>query len=147
MPKELAQKAHRWSCCVFAINIVVALVAIGAVASSIVARRDLTPALGLALSIVVAHVATISPFLRKPRLALFVDDAPCSPPIEQGDTPSWFLRVGIVNYGLRPARDCVGRLLGVWTAQGQQLMKFDPLTLFWARQDRDHTGLDRKSVV
>ena len=121
-------------------SILVGLLAINVLVWSMRTGGDFVAASGLALSVLVAHVATIRPLLRKPRLDLFVGDVPCSPPDAENDTASWFIRLGIVNYGLTPARDCVGRLLSVWTAEGEQLIKFDPLTLFWARQDNNHTG-------
>ena len=140
MPKKLERRVRGWSLLVSGVSIVIFLLVIGIVGWSVCTRQDLIAAIGLSLSVVVAYVATIKPFLEKPRLCLFIDDVRCSPPTIQNDTASWFIRLGIVNYGLTPAKDCVGRVFEVWTAQGEQLMKFDPLTIFWVRQDKDHTG-------
>lgn len=142
MSTQLMRSTQRWSLFVnFIIRAGVALLAINAFVWGMRSRSDFVSASALALSIVVGYVGTIRPLLRKPRLALFIDDrVPCSPPVTVNDTPSWFLRVGVVNCGLTPARDCVGRLLEVRTAESERLPKFDPLTLYWARQDNDHTG-------
>jgi len=141
MPKEARQKTDRWSRFVSIIRrVVVPLVVIGAVACSACTGGGPIAGIALAVSIAVAYVASIEPLLKKPRLALFKVDVRCSPPDALDDMASWFLRVGIVNYGLTPATDCVGRLLEVRTAEGEQLMKFDPLTLFWARQDKNGGG-------
>jgi hypothetical protein len=147
MPKEFERLTHRWFLLVSVVSIVVIpLLVVGVVVWSVLTHQDLIAAIGLALSVVVAYVATIRPFLEKPRLTLFRDSVRCSPPTLQNDTASWFVRLGIVNYGLRPAKDCVGRVFEVWTAQGEQLMKFDPLTLFWARQDNNHTGFSPVAI-
>jgi len=141
MPKKLEGWVHWWSLLVSGVSIVVVpMLVIGVVVWSVCTRQDLMAAISLSLSVAVAYVATIKPFLEKPRLRLFIDDVRCSPPIEPDDTASWFIRLGIVNYGLTPAKDCVGRVFEVWTAQGERLMKFDPLTLFWTRQDNKNTG-------
>lgn len=71
----------------------------------------------------------------QPRLQLTPDEIRCSPPTLDGDHPSWFVRIRVTNYGLRVARGCTGRLLEVWTSSGIRVDKFDPLTLYWARQD------------
>lgn len=140
MSRELERWIRGWPLFVWGVSIVVVpLFVIGVVVWSVCTRQDSIAAIGLSLSVVVAHVATIRPFLEKPRLRLFIDDVRCYPATMQNDTASWFIRLGIANYGLRPARDCVGRVFEVWTAQGERLMKFDPLTLFWARQDNEHT--------
>jgi len=142
MPKELALRTQRWSRFVSLVSVIAALLAINAVVWGMRAIGDLVAAFSLGSSIVIGFVATIRPFLLKPRLDLFVPDPQCSKPSEEKDTASWFVRLGIVNYGLTPAKDCVGRLLSVWTAEGEQLTKFDPLTLFWARQDKESTGFN-----
>ncbi len=147
MPRRLKRKIRCWNCFVAIIGYVgVPFLVIGVVVVSIYTRQDLIAALGLALSIAVAYFAAIRPLLRKPCLDLFIDKVRCSRPTEQNDTASWFIRLGVVNYGLTPAKDCVGRVIEVWTEQGEQLMKFDPLTLFWARQDKDHTGFNPVTI-
>jgi len=105
----------------------------------LVSGWDPLPTFSLALSITVAYLATIRPFLMRPRLRLALDQIRCSAPTVSGDSPSWFIRLRVTNYGLSTAKDCTGRLLGVSTHNGLRLLKFDPLTLYWARQDH-HTG-------
>lgn len=114
--------------------ILLVIVAIG------IGAQDTAAITGLVLSIATAYITTIRPLLRKPRLNLFIDEVRCSIPTLQGDTASWFIRLGVMNYGLTTAKGCVGRIIGIWTEQGEQIKKFDPLTLFWTRQDGRHTG-------
>jgi len=117
--------------------LVVLVVALGIM--PLVSDWDPLPTFTLALSITVAYLATIRPFLMRPRLRLALDQIRCSAPTVSGDSPSWFIRLRVTNRGLSSAKDCAGRLLGVRTYNGLRLLKFDPLTLYWARQDH-HTG-------
>ena len=48
---------------------------------------------------------------------------------------SWFLRLKIVNDGLTPAKNCVGRLIEVRDKNNKQLDRFDPFNLYWSRQN------------
>lgn len=91
--------------------------------------------IGLALSAYLAYTTTVKPFLRKPRFHIAVD-LQWSSPTQSGETGSWFYRLRIENYGLTPAEGCVGRLLDVWTSSRQRIGKFDPLNLYWTRQDQ-----------
>ncbi len=77
---------------------------------------------------------------------MFRDEIRCSAPTDKNDTASWFVRLGIINCGLTEAKACIGRIVGVWTEQGEQLKKYDPLTLFWARQDATRTGFIRVNI-
>jgi hypothetical protein len=90
---------------------------------------------GLILSILTLYITTLRPFLRKPRLSLCLEHQWSEPHVEN-DTGSWFYRCRIENYGLAVAEDCVGRLIGVWTADGKKIKKFDPLFLYWSRQGK-----------
>lgn len=102
-------------------------------------NRDPLPLLSLILSVAVAYLATIRPHLRRPKLLVALDEIRCSAPTISEDSPSWFVRLRVTNSGLSAAVNCSARLLAVCTASGIRLEKFDPLTLYWARQDR-HTG-------
>ena len=128
-----------WSFLVTSVDVVI-LLTIATLGLGIFVAQDQVAFIGLILSIATAHFTTIRPFLRKPRLKLVVDEIRCSAPTLQGDTASWFIRLGIMNYGLTMAKSCVGRAIGIWTEQGERLKKFDPLTLYWSRQDSSHTG-------
>lgn len=128
-----------WTFLVNTIDALVMLLVVS-IGATIFLVQDKVAFIGLVLSIAIAHITTIRPFLRKPRLRLIVDDIRCSAPTEQGDTASWFIRLAIQNYGLAIARNCTGRILSVWAEKGDQLKKFDPLTLYWSRQDANHTG-------
>jgi hypothetical protein len=44
----------------------------------------------------------------------------------------------VLNYGVTSAKNCVGRLLEIYTEDGKRLEKFDPMTLYWQRQDGNH---------
>jgi hypothetical protein len=56
--------------------------------------------------------------------------------IEIGAKRRWFIRLKVVNSGQHPAKKCVGRLIEVRNEKGKKLDRFDPLNLYWARQDR-----------
>lgn len=146
MLKKLEKQSTRWSFVVNAIDIIVAIALISISGLFMIQDKDIVATAGLIISIAIAHITTIRPFFRKPQLKMFIDEIRCSPPTLQGDTASWFIRLGIMNYGLSMAKDCVGRIVGVWTEQGEQLKKFDPLTLFWARQDIKHTGFSPVNI-
>ncbi len=141
MPTEPRRKTQMWWYFVSLVRFVVLpLVLIALVACIVYARVDRTAGVALLVSIALGYIATVERLLRKPYLASFLPDPQCSKPSDENDAASWFIRVGVVNYGLTPAKECVGRLLEVRSADGQHLAKFDPLTLFWARQDRENTG-------
>ena len=93
----------------------------------------------LLLSVTVAYLATLRPFLRRPILKLTLDEIRCSQPTVSGESPSWFVTVRVENVGLMLAREWTGRPLSICTHDGAPLPKFDPLTLYWARHDH-HTG-------
>jgi hypothetical protein len=63
-----------------------------------------------------------------------------SPPTEDeieiyGAGISWFLRLKIVNNGLTPAKNCIGRLIEVRDGNNRQFDRFDPFSLYWMRQN------------
>lgn len=91
---------------------------------------------GLMISIPTVYATTVRPLLRKPRLESGDDVDPQWSEPRPDDTGSWFYRLKIENYGLTTAKGCFGRLIDVWTAEREQIRKFDPLNLFWARQSR-----------
>lgn len=88
----------------------------------------------LALSL--AYLTTIRPRLMKPDVLLWAESRPPWSPnnIVDNDQGSWYLRIVVANCGLVPARNCVGRLIGVWQKQGVSVKKFDPMNLYWPRQ-------------
>jgi hypothetical protein len=90
---------------------------------------------GLVLSVLTVYITTIKSFFRKPRLA-FSFDSQRSEPTESGGSGTWFYRLRVENYGLTKAKDCVGRLVEIWTGEGEPITKFDPLPLYWARQNK-----------
>ncbi len=137
MPETLEQRTCLCSWAEQIISIVVVpLLVIGIVVWGVGTGQDPVAVFSLAVATLVAYLASIRPFLERPRLVLYIDKVRCSPPVIQSDIPSWFIRLKIGNYGMTPAKDCVGRLFGVWPDRGKRLKKFDPLTLFWARQDK-----------
>lgn len=146
MLKKLEQQSTRWSIFVTTIDFVVATTVAIVGIGGLFVIQDKVAIAGLILSIAIAHITTIRPFLRKPRLKMFIDEIRCSAPTLYDDTASWFIRFGIMNYGLTVAKSCVGRIVSVWTEQGEQLKKFDPLPLFWARQDNTHTGFNPVNI-
>jgi hypothetical protein len=58
-----------------------------------------------------------------------------SDPTATEDTPSWFYRLRVENNGMLPAKDCVGRLIAI-CAGDKVLSNIDPMTLYWARQNK-----------
>ncbi|WP_420645603.1 hypothetical protein [Candidatus Leptofilum sp.] len=140
MNKETDQHVPEWAVWLKDIDIIAAIIIIIIGLITIFLFENSLTGISFTLSIVVVYLATIRPVVRKPRLTFFIDKVRCSAPTEQGDTASWFMRLGIVNYGLTAADKCVGRIVSIWTETGEQLEKFDPLTLYWARQDGNHTG-------
>jgi hypothetical protein len=54
----------------------------------------------------------------------------------QGWKRSWFIRLCIKNEGQLPAKNCLGRLIEVRRGDGTPIKRFDPLNLYWARQDK-----------
>jgi len=97
-------------------------------------KRTITIGLvGLTLSIATVYLTTVRPFFRKPRLAIEFN-IQWSEATADNDSGSWFFRIRIENYGLTRSEKCIGRLIDVWTKEGKQITKFDPLTLYWSRQ-------------
>jgi len=139
MLKNIKIKANRWRMFVIGLDFIVAIIII---ILSICGFQDKVAIISLILSIMIAYLATIRPYLRKAVLRTFIDEIRCSAPTMEDDTASWFIRIGVINYGMTAAKACVGRIVGVWTEKGEYLKKFDPLTLFWARQDQGHTGFN-----
>jgi hypothetical protein len=140
MFKDFQQEANRWARFVNIIDAIIAVTLIIIGIGGFFVIQDKFAFIGLVVSISIAYITTLRPNLRKARLKMFIDDTRCSPPTLPNDTASWFIRLGIINCGLSSANECVGRIVSVWTEHGERLEKFDPLTLYWARQDKDHTG-------
>ena len=92
----------------------------------------------ITLSFVVAlgYITTVRPRLRKPELKLTAEGKPpFSPKTDGSGGGSWSLRLRVMNCGLAPAQNCIGRLIGIYDDKGTQIDKFDPITLYWQRQD------------
>ena len=105
---------------------------------------DAIDILTLAFAIALGYITTIRPALRKPKLKLIHEENEqyWSPMLDGSDGGSWSLRMQVVNCGLNPARNCVGRLIDVYDVQGKRLKKFDPLTLYWQRQGGTQIGFE-----
>jgi hypothetical protein len=147
MLTENRGRAYRLAYISEALNVGVVVFVIGLVFGGLLTDPDnIIAFFGLALSILVAYVGPLRQWLEKPRLVLFLDRPRCSPAYSEDDTDSWLIRLGIMNYGLTPARNCVGRVSEVWNHHGEQIDKFDPLTLFWTRQDNEHTGFTPANI-
>jgi hypothetical protein len=132
------------------LNVIAPAFIIGVAVWGICTNQNGIQIISLIVSITVAYIVPIRSFLEKPRLELCLDRPRCSSPHSEDDTESWFIRLKIRNYGLTSAKNCVGRVFEVWRHQGeqkgQQIEKFDPLTLFWARQDNEHTGFTPANI-
>jgi hypothetical protein len=74
------------------------------------------------------------PILESPHLVFKVEPQKSD---EQGSgtESSNFLRLKITNWGPRAAKNCVGRLLEVRDQEEKKITIFDPLSLYWARQN------------
>lgn len=84
------------------------------------------------LAILTGYLTLLRPRLAKPILMLFENVQRSGS--DQAGEGSWFIRVGVGNYGVTPAENCVGRLIEVWTKEGEWIDRFDPFDLLWARQ-------------
>ncbi len=144
MPEKLQRRVIVWELFVKSFDILFMIlfmiVLVFAFAYQSVLGRDYLGSLGLTLSVLVAYLTILRPFLRKPMLLPLIEENPIPSVSNLGQAPSWFCRLRILNYGFSPARNCVGRLTEIWIKKGERLIKFDPLTLYWARQDMLHTG-------
>jgi hypothetical protein len=83
------------------------------------------------------YIVTIGPFFKRPRLS-FNQEIQRSDPTDnekqQGWKRSWFIRLRVKNSGQLPAKNCIGRVIEIRKEDGTLLMRFDPLSLYWARQ-------------
>jgi len=86
------------------------------------------------ISIITLYLTIIRRFFLKAMLSYEIDVQESKSPIE-GSPSSIFYRLRIENYGLTMATHCVGRLIGVWDCNGNQITKIDSLSLYWSRQD------------
>lgn len=94
-----------WYSFLNAVDILIGGLMIATIVIGAFGTQDKAAFIGLILSMAIAYLTTFRPFLRKPRLKLVVDEVRCSAPTLQGDTASWFIRLGITNYGLTMAKD------------------------------------------
>ncbi len=96
--------------------------------------------LALTLSIPNIYLSLYRPkYLSKPILS-FESNVQYSPPTEEelkdpNTKSSWFLRLKIINKGIKPANNCVGRLIEVRDSHNIRFDRFDPFYLYWARQN------------
>ncbi len=78
-------------------------------------------------------------FIMRPSLNWEIDIQPSPPTSDEvknySAKMSWFMRLKIVNNGLTPAKNCVGRLVEVRDKDGKRFDRFDPFNLYWARQN------------
>ncbi len=98
------------------------------------------PAFILALS--GFYLGVVDPLLRRPRLELSLEHlAPLQTASLAPETRPALPRLKIANYGQSAARLCVGRLLELWSGDGQPVAGFSPQTLCWSHQrdPRDHS--------
>lgn len=148
MPQEFRRIVLIWSIFVRACDVAIFVLALSLFFVFPTPTDENKLALGaLTTSLVVAYFSSLRALLRKPLLKLFIEKSPSvSVSVNPNDTDSWFIRLGIVNVGLSPAKDCIGRVSEIFTDWGTQLKKFDPLALYWARQDSEHTGYSPISI-
>lgn len=130
----------------FPVLLVILTLLANALFDGTVAPKDKASLIGsltaLVLSAIGFYLTVLRPFFRRPRLELSTNTQWSAPTYEEeqtGDKGSWFIRLRIVNNGQTPAKSCVGRLIEVRTAEKKRLEKFDPLSLYWARQN-EKTG-------
>jgi hypothetical protein len=106
-----------------------------------------SPAEGLSsiLALAIGYISAIKPWLTRPRIKLIPEMRPAySPKEDETSGGSWNLRIFVGNSGVSTAKNCVGRLIEVKDRNGNRLQKFEPITLFWQRQDG--TGVPFKPV-
>ncbi len=85
------------------------------------------------------YMTALRPILKAPKLEIW-EEVQRSEPTKgekgQGWETSWFIRLKVINKGQLPAKKCVGRLIEVRNEDKSPIKRFDPLHLYWARQDK-----------
>jgi hypothetical protein len=104
-----------------------------------------TEGLSSILALAIGYISVIRPWLTRPRIELIPEMRPAySPKEDETSGGSWSLRILVGNSGVSTAKNCVGRLIEVRDSNGDNLQKFEPITLFWQRQGG--TGASFKPV-
>ena len=93
--------------------------------------------LSLISSGVTSVIALILPILRKPILELRIEKQPLFSKSEDQNPSSWFHRLYLINNGLLPAENCIGKLLEIRDANGKLITKFDPTPFYWSHQNKN----------
>lgn len=91
-------------------------------------------------------VSIIFPMLCRPILEVIIEQ----PPVFSNSTDtvhpsSWFHRVLLYNYGLKPAENCIGKLIEIRDSNSRKLNKFDSLPFYWSHQN-ENTSFDRVTI-
>lgn len=95
----------------------------------------------LALAAITFHIEIVRPRRNKPEFHIdFRNEEPyCRAVPEVVDatvdpistTPSYWIRLKVSNVGKSVAKKCVGKLVRVMTADGSELVNYDPVALHW----------------
>ena len=96
------------------------LVSIFWVSSKVISYKEIeaTPSLLISLlSLIVAGatsiIALMLPFFRKPIFEIMVEKLPIFSKSEDQNPSSWFHRLYVINHGLLPAENCIGKLIKI----------------------------------
>lgn len=93
--------------------------------------------LSLSVSGATSVVAILIPNFRKPILELRIEKQPIFSKSEDQNPSSWFHRLCVINNGLLPAENCIGKLLEIRDANGKLITKFDPTPFYWSHQNKN----------
>ncbi len=101
------------------------------------------------IAIIALAVSIIPPLLRalgQPIFRVEVESVPIFSKSQDGDVPSsWFHRFYVINDGLVPAQNCVGKLIEIRDENGNKLTKYDPALIYWTHQN-PNTGFKPVSI-
>jgi len=83
-------------------------------------------------------ISIIFPLLSRPILDVIIEKPPVfSNSSDTAYPSSWFHRVLLYNYGLKPAENCIGKLIEIRDSNCRKLTKFDSLPFYWSHQNEN----------
>jgi hypothetical protein len=83
-------------------------------------------------------VSIIFPLLSRPILDVIIEQPPVfSNSTDTAHPSSWFHRILLYNFGLKPAENCIGKLIEIRDSNSRKLTKFDSLPFYWSHQNEN----------
>jgi len=93
--------------------------------------------LSLSVSGATSVIALMLPIFRKPIFELRIEKQPFFSKSVDQNPSSWFHRLHVINHGLLPAENCIGKLIEVRDVNGKIITKFDPSSFYWSHQNNN----------